>query len=73
MGLTFGKFVEMKRKEKQINLRKLAELLDNMAPAYLSDIEKGNRYPPDKDKIEKIVEVLQLTQEVAHTLFDLAA
>ena len=73
MELAFGKFVEMKRKEKQINLRKLAELIDNMDPAYLSDIEKGNRYPPDKDKIDKIVEVLQLTQEETNTLFDLAA
>mgnify|MGYP003796660365 FL=1 len=73
MNLTFGQYVEMKRKEKKINLRKLAELLDNMAPAYLSDIEKGHRYPPDKDKIEKIIEVLQLTQEEANTLYDLAA
>lgn len=73
MSLTFGQYVEMKRKEKKINLRKLAELLDNMAPAYLSDIEKGHRYPPDKDKIEKIIEVLQLTQEEANTLYDLAA
>ena len=43
----FGRFIEAKRKEKGINLRKFAELIDNMAPAYLSDIEKGNRYPPE--------------------------
>lgn len=48
----FGKFVREKREEKKINLRKLAEILA-IAPAYMSDIEKSRRYPPDKEKIEK--------------------
>ena len=69
----FGKYVEAKRKEKEINLRKFAELIDNMAPAYLSDIEKGNRYPPDKEKISKMAEVLGLTPQETADLYDLAA
>jgi len=69
----FGKSIELKRKEKGINLRKFAELIDNMAPAYLSDIEKGNRYPPDKDKISKMAQVLELTLEETAELYDLAA
>lgn len=69
----FGKCIEAKRKEKGINLRKFAELIDNMAPAYLSDIEKGNRYPPDKDKISKMAEVLSLTPKETADLYDLAA
>jgi len=69
----FGKYIETKRKEKGINLRKFAQLIDNMAPAYLSDIEKGNRYPPDKDKISMMAEVLSLTAEETASLFDLAA
>lgn len=69
----FGQFIEAKRKEKQINLRQFAKLIDDMAPAYLSDIEKGNRYPPDKDKIEKMAAVLELSQEETNMLFDLAA
>lgn len=72
MDYSFGQYVEIKRKEKKINLRKLAELI-KIAPAYMSDIEKGNRYPPDKDKITKIAEVLELSPEETNTLFDLAA
>lgn len=68
----FGEFVKTKRMEKGISLRKLAEELD-IVPAYMSDIEKGRRYPPDKEKIYKIAEVLTLDQEETDTLFDLAA
>lgn len=68
----FGKFVREKREEKKINLRKLAEILD-IAPAYMSDIEKSRRYPPDKEKIEKIAATLELTEEEKNHLFDLAA
>lgn len=68
----FGEFVKAKRTEKGISLRKLAEELE-IVPAYMSDIEKGRRYPPDKEKIYKIAEVLTLDQEETDTLFDLAA
>lgn len=68
----FGEFVKAKRTEKGISLRKLAEELE-IVPAYMSDIEKGRRYPPDKEKIYKIAEVLTLDQEDTNTLFDLAA
>ncbi|MDR0695955.1 MAG: helix-turn-helix domain-containing protein [Christensenellaceae bacterium] len=69
----FGKYIKAKRKEKGINLRKFAELIDKMAPAYLSDIEKGNRYPPDRDKIAKMAEVLGLDANETAELYDLAA
>lgn len=72
MDNKFGEFVKAKRMEKGISLRKLAEELD-IVPAYMSDIEKGRRYPPDKDKIYKIVEILSLNQQEQDTLFDLAA
>lgn len=68
----FGKFVREKREEKKINLRKLAEILA-IAPAYMSDIEKSRRYPPDKEKIEKIATTLELTKDEKNQLFDLAA
>ncbi len=69
---TFGGFVRKKRLEAKVNLRKLAEIL-NIAPAYMSDIENNHRYPPEKDKIYKIAEVLQLTKDETDYLFDLAA
>lgn len=68
----FGEFVKAKRLEREISLRKLAEELE-IVPAYMSDIEKGRRYPPDKEKIYKIAEVLHLDKEETDTLFGLAA
>ena len=70
--MTFGEFIKEKRTEKGINLRKLAELV-NIAPAYLSDIEKGKRNSPSLEKMEKIAEVLELTSEEIITMKDLAA
>lgn len=72
MNNEFGEFVKEKRLERKISLRKLAEELGIVA-AYMSDIEKGRRYPPDKDKIYKIAEVLSMNDDERDTLFDYAA
>ena len=69
---TFGSYVREKRLAAKVNLRKLAAILD-IAPAYMSDIENNHRYPPEKEKIYKIAEALNLTQEETDDLFDLAA
>ena len=68
----FGKFIETKRKSKNITLRGLASQL-NIAPAYMSDIEKGHRYPPDKDKLYALVDILELSETETNMMFDLAA
>ena len=68
----FGKFIETKRKALNKTLRGLAADLD-IAPAYMSDIEKGHRYPPDKEKMEKMAELLNLSEEEKNKMFDLAA
>ncbi len=70
--MTFGEFIKEKRTEKGINLRKLAELV-NIAPAYLSDIEKGKRNSPSAEKMAKIADVLELSDEEIITMNDLAA
>ena len=67
MDEKFGKFVRNKREEKKINLRKLAEILE-IAPAYMSDMEKARRYPPDKEKLAKIAEALELTEDEAFAI-----
>ena len=67
----FGQFVQGRRKELGITLRGFAEQLE-VAPAYMSDIEKGRRYAPD-GKLEEIAELLRLTQEEREEMFDLAA
>lgn len=68
----FGKFIEEKRKAKDITLRGLATLLE-IAPAYMSDIEKGHRYPPDKDKLEAMASFLELSEDEKNKMYDLAA
>lgn len=68
----FGKFIEMKRKAKNMTLRGFAAELD-IAPAYMSDIEKGHRYPPDKDKLDAMVKILGLEKNDADHMYDLAA
>jgi len=68
----FGAFVATKRKDKEISLRKMAELLD-ISPAYWSDIEKGRRNPPNLSKIEEIAKLLGLSQEEKEKMIDLAS
>lgn len=72
MNTRFGDFVREKRLQQKINLRRLAEII-GIVPAYMSDIENNRRYPPDKEKIYKIAEALELSEEETNTLFDLAA
>ena len=70
-NLTFGEFLQRKREEKQITLRKMAEMLNVSAP-YLSDIEKGRRNPPEMEKLEQISQILLLTDEEKSAMLDLA-
>ena len=68
----FGKFIEEKRKAHGMTLRGLpAEL--GIAPAFMSDIEKGHRYPPQKEKLYEMAKILQLNDEDTNHMFDLAA
>lgn len=67
----FGDFLQKKRTEKRITLRKMAELLGITAP-YLTDIEKDRRNPPEKKKLEQISEILSLSDEDKTTMYDLA-
>lgn len=68
----FGKFVEVRRKALGKTLRGLAAEL-GIAPAFMSDIEKGHRYPPVREKLEELAKLLQLSQEDTDKMFDLAA
>ncbi len=70
--MMFGEFLKEKRLEKEINLRKLAGMIE-IAPAYLSDIEKGKRNSPNAEIMERLVTVLELTEDEKNTMFDLAA
>lgn len=67
----FGDFLQEKRTEKKISLRKMAESLGFSAP-FLSDVEKDRRNPPDIDKLEQIVRILNLSDDERETMMNLA-
>ena len=72
MNGAFGKFIEQKRKAMGMTLRGLAAEW-GIAPAFMSDIEKGHRYPPSRDKLYELARILKLNDEDKNTMFDLAA
>lgn len=68
--LTFGQYIKEKRESLGKSLRSVAADI-GMAPAYLSDVEKGNRWPPVK-YLKKMIEVLHIPQSELNTFYDLA-
>ena len=71
MALSFGDFISQKRIEMKYTMRELASKLSISAP-YLADIEHGHRNPPDKDKLDELATVLELSQEEKEEMLDLA-
>lgn len=71
MAGEFGKFIAEKRLEKDVKLKPIAERL-GVSVTYLSDIIKGRRNPPDKDGLEILAEMLQLSESEKAEMFDLA-
>ena len=67
----FGEFLQKKREEKKVTLRKMADMLGFSAP-FLSDGEKDRRNPPEKDKLDMIVNILGLSEEEKDLMFNLA-
>lgn len=67
----FGEFLQRKREERKITLRKMAEQLSFSAP-FLSDVEKDRRNPPELNKLEQIANILGLDSEEKQTMFNLA-
>ena len=57
--LPFGEYVKQRRESLKMTMRDFAEKVQ-ISPAYLCDIEKGNRKPPERF-LEKFAEVLQIT------------
>lgn len=68
----FGEFVIKKRKEKELSIRGMAEML-NLSPAYWSDIEKGRRNPPNINILGEISKIFILSQEEFDEMVDMAS
>lgn len=69
--MNFGEYIKLKRIEKGISLRQFASKI-GISPSYMSDIEKGRRYAPDKEKLEQIQKVLFVRDEEIQKFYDLA-
>jgi len=67
----FGEFVQEKREEKQLTLRKFADAIGFSAP-FWSDVEKDRRNPPEIDKLHLIARILNLTESENALMLDLA-
>ena len=70
--MVFGEFIKEKRQNKGITLSAFADKV-GIAPAYMSDIEKSKRNAPTQEILEKMIIVLELSDDEANELFDLAA
>lgn len=68
---SFGKFVRQRREELGKSVRTLAGELE-LTPAYISDIEKGNRSAP-KSKFDELRELLLIPEEESTDFADLAS
>jgi transcriptional regulator with XRE-family HTH domain len=67
---TFGDFLVMKRKERDMTIKDITKLL-KISGAYYSFIETGSRKAPDREIQDRIADILELTQEERLILYDL--
>ena len=67
----FGVFLREERKKLGMTIREFANIL-NLTPAYILDIEKGNRHAPLK-YLDSLVEVLNIAEEELVYFYDIAA
>ncbi len=70
----FGQYLRSVRQEKKISIRQLAKAVSK-TPTYISDIEKGNNKPPERELLDRIIAALHLEEfpDIRNKLYDLAA
>lgn len=68
----FGLFLKEKRLQKDLSLRKLAEL-SGLSHIYLYNVESGDKAPPSDVTLMKLANALKLDNESKIIFFDLAA
>lgn len=72
MEMTFGKFLDQKRREAQISARQLAEQL-GVSAMYVSSVQRDRKPPPTKDILDKMCYILELEDGDKDLFYDLAA
>lgn len=70
----FGQYLRSVRQAKKISIRQLAKAVSK-TPTYISDIEKGNNKPPERELLDRIIATLHLEEfpDIRNRLYDLAA
>lgn len=70
----FGQYLRSVRQAKKISIRQLAKAVSK-TPTYISDIEKGNNKPPERELLDRIIATLHLEEfpNIRNRLYDLAA
>lgn len=70
----FGQYLRSVRQAKKISIRQLAKAVSK-TPTYISDIEKGNNKPPERELLDRIIAELHLEEypDIKNRLYDLAA
>ena len=68
--MNIGEFICQKRLERNFTLRELADML-SISLTYLADIEHDRRNPMDKEKLEELAHVLNLTKTEQEEMCDL--
>lgn len=70
----FGQYLRSLRQAKKISIRQLAKAVSK-TPTYISDIEKGNNKPPERELLDRIIATLHLEEfpDIRNRLYDLAA
>lgn len=67
----FGIFLNTKRIEKRITLRKMADMLD-ISASLLCDVEKNRCNPFDENILVRIARILELSDEEKRQMYSLA-
>ena len=67
--ISFGKFIKEKRTLQGKSIRSFSEEI-GISAAYLSDVENGNRYPPQK-YLSVLIDKLGLSAEEMEIFYDL--
>lgn len=70
--VSFGKYIESLRKEKQKSLRETAKAIE-VSPQFLSEVEKGRKTTLTNERIELLARFLMLSDTQTYTLYDMAA
>lgn len=71
MNEAFGIYIRQRREELGLSLRFVAQQI-GMAPAYLSDVERGHRYAPPDKFLTALEQVLEITPAQKDEFYDLA-